>query len=336
MRHHKGMSWKSVHYNPKRKRFQNQNGEPTRNMNTPQNFLKILNQVILHNSPDRYPRSPIGVIKPNLDEFVSRKDFCGFIWFGHSTVLLNHFGTTILFDPVFFNAAPVNFLVSRFSPIICKPEEIPKIDFLVLSHDHYDHMDAKALAQLDLSKTVFLTSLGVKARILDLNLKIAEVHELDWWESIRFNEFQFTFTPAQHFSGRGLLDRDKTLWGSWCMKTPKASIFFSGDSGYNSHFKEIGERCGPFDLAMIETGQYNPLWKAVHMLPKESVQAAVDVQAEVMLPIHWGAYSLSTHAWYDPAEQVLAEAKLNPMRLVIPKIGETVDLKSMSRSEKWW
>lgn len=330
------MKWKSIHYNSKRERFQNQNSEPTRAMIRPQNFLKILNEVILHNSRDRYSRHPIEIVKPNLKEFVSRNDFSGFIWFGHSTVLLNHFGTTVLFDPVFYNVVPVNYLFSRFSPLVCLPQDIPKIDYLVLSHDHCDHMDAKALAQLDLSKTIFLTSLGVKERILALKLKIAEIHEMDWWQSIRFNEFEFTFTPAQHFSGRGLLDKDRTLWGSWCLKTPKASFFFSGDSGYNSHFKEIGERLGPFDLAMIETGQYNLLWKAVHMLPKESVQAALDVRAEVMLPIHWGAYSLSTHAWYDPAEQVLKEAQENPLRLVIPRIGDVVDLKSMSLGEKWW
>lgn len=332
--------WNSPNFNAKKKEFQNLNPLPLQQMNSSRNFFKILKEVAFNNSLERYPKNKVSIVNPNLNEFLAQKDTCSFIWLGHSSVLLNHFGTSILFDPVFYNAAPVQFAVKRYSPAPVLPHEIPEVDLVILSHDHYDHFDAKALQQLKFSKSVVLAPLGLKKRLSDLNIRAREIREFDWWDSIQLQDLKLTFTPAQHFSGRGIFDRNSTLWGSWCIKSGRYSLFFSGDSGYNNHFKEIGSRLGPFDLAMMETGQYNKLWKAVHMLPEESVQASLDVKAKYMLPIHWGAYCLSTHAWYEPADRALNHAEKLSARLVIPKMGEIVDTSTLAngvfKNTPWW
>jgi L-ascorbate metabolism protein UlaG (beta-lactamase superfamily) len=161
--------------------------------------------------------------------------------------------------------------------------------------------------------------------------------ELNWWEEVAFDDLVFRSTPAQHFSGRGLNDRMKTLWSSWIIESEVEKVFFSGDSGYASHFKEIGEKYGPFDFAMIECGQYNELWPDVHMFPEETAQAGLDLKAKKMMPIHWGAFKLSTHRWTDPVERVSKKAKELNIELITPKIGEPIDLiETQSTFLEWW
>ncbi len=329
------MRWNSPHFNPKTGRFQNLEMTPVAMMNRPKNLFKMTFEVLFRNSDIRYPKKPIPYLKPDLKSFFSQVDGDELIWLGHSSVLVRSNKKTILLDPVFYQASPVPGIVRRYGPNPFFPKDLPAVDYLVLSHDHYDHLDAKALKELDIHGTKFLVPLGLKNRLVPIGIDPSVIFEFDWWQSVSLDGITFTFAPAQHFSGRNLHDRDQTLWGSWAIRSPTIALFFSGDSGYNSHFKEIHARLGPFDLAMIETGQYNELWTAVHMLPEQSVQAALDLNAKYMLPIHWCAYSLSTHAWNDPAHRATSSAQANGQKIIIPQIGELVGMTTLTKYDTW-
>jgi L-ascorbate metabolism protein UlaG (beta-lactamase superfamily) len=178
--------------------------------------------------------------------------------------------------------------------------------------------------------------LGLKSHLLHWGVEDSKITELDWWDELEIDGITLTCTPAQHFSGRGVTDRSKTLWASWVLKGKQNSIYFSGDSGYFGEFKKIGEKYGPFDIALMECGQYNELWHAIHMMPEETAQAGIDVQAKAIMPIHWGMFDLSLHSWTEPVERVsVAAAKLN-LPLVTPVIGERFDIQNLLVSNQWW
>jgi len=184
---------------------------------------------------------------------------------------------------------------------------------------------------------MFYTPLGVGVHLLKWGVTKEQIIELDWWQETTFEGLSFKCTPAQHFSGRGLSDRTKTLWSSWIIQSATENIFFSGDSGYADHFKEIGEKYGPFDFAMIECGQYNELWPDVHMFPEETAQAGLDIRAKTIMPIHWGAFKLAMHTWTDPVERVIKKAKELNVTIVIPKIGESIYIKEIdAKNDPWW
>jgi len=262
------------------------------------------------------------------------------VWFGHSTFLLQTQGKTILIDPMLSSVpAPHPALGSkRFSeelPITI--EQLPKIDAVLISHDHYDHLDYESIKALKDKVDHFYMPLGVSAHLLEWNVDKSKITELDWWEETTFKDLKLVCTPAQHFSGRGLSDRAKTLWSSWVIQSKNDNIFFSGDSGYANHFKEIGGKYGPFDFAMIECGQYNKLWPDIHMFPEETVQAGLDVNAKKVMPIHWGAFKLAMHTWTDPIERFTATAKTKKLTVVTPKMGEEIYVKDSTYTNKiWW
>ncbi|WP_299780959.1 MBL fold metallo-hydrolase [uncultured Formosa sp.] len=261
-------------------------------------------------------------------------------WFGHSAFLLQINSKNILIDPMFGDVpAPHPMLgTKRFSdrlPITI--EDLPTIDAVIISHDHYDHLDYGSITKLKEKVNAFYTPLGVGAHLESWGVSKDIIHELDWWEAIAFQDLKFVCTPAQHFSGRGLSDKGKTLWSSWIINSEKDHIFFSGDSGYGSHFKEIGEKYGPFDFAMIECGQYNTLWHEIHMYPEETVQAAIDIKAKQMMPIHWGAFKLAMHEWTEPVERLVQAAKKQHLELVTPRIGAPIIIENTSKtSMQWW
>lgn len=290
--------------------------------------------------PNTIPSKNINVEKIDATTIADYAGQTRLIWFGHSTFLLQTSGLNILIDPMFGEVPAPNPMLgtSRFSKKLpIKVEQLPKIDAVVFSHDHYDHLDYESVLLLKDKVEKFITPLGLGVHLRTWGVLEANIIELDWWSKINHLGIEFICTPAQHFSGRGLGDKGNTLWSSWVINTKTEKIFFSGDSGYGSHFTEIGNKYGPFDFAMMECGQYNELWKEIHMMPEETAQASLDVKAKLMMPIHWGAFKLAMHPWAEPVERVSVKAKELGIKLVTPKIGEPIYLNgSEPTSNEWW
>ncbi|MDN4165030.1 MBL fold metallo-hydrolase [Cytophagales bacterium LB-30] len=290
--------------------------------------------------PNKKPKGPLPVEKIDSLEIVQKTDtLTRLTWFGHSAFLLEMQGKNILLDPMLGDSpAPhPTFGTSRFTkelPIAI--EQLPYIDFVLFSHDHYDHLDYGSIQKLKDKVGHFYTPLGVGNHLIAWGVAPEKVTELNWWDEVQVEGFTLACTPSRHFSGRGLTDRNSTLWSSWVILTEKERIYFSGDSGYGPHFKTIGEKYGPFDLAMMECGQYDTRWQNIHMMPEETVQAAQDVQAKLMMPIHWGAFTLSLHSWTDPVERAIPLAKSRGLATATPKIGEALLLNHRIPNTPWW
>jgi len=260
-------------------------------------------------------------------------------WFGHSTLFVEMEGINIFIDPMLGSVPAPHPLLGneRFNKELpVSIENLPEIDVVLISHDHYDHLDYESIQQLKTKVKQFYVPLGIKAHLTEWGVDAAKITEFDWWQSINFNGIDFTSAPARHFSGRGFT-RNNTLWCSWVIKSENNAIFFSGDSGYGKHFKEIGDKYGPFDFAMMECGQYNEQWAHIHMTPEETIQASIDVKTNLMMPIHWGAFKLALHSWDDPIVRATKKAKELNVAISTPKIGEAVVLDGTAYpSENWW
>ncbi len=289
---------------------------------------------------DRTPKEKIHVRHPDLKLIASPNGITRFVWFGHSAFLMQIDGKNLLIDPMFGpTPAPYPWMGrKRFTdglPIAIA--DLPHIDAILLSHDHYDHLDRGSILLLKAKTKEFFVPLGVGAHLREWGIEESRIHELDWWGEIDFKDLHFAFTPARHFSGRGLTDRFSTLWGGWVIRGKKDNIYFSADSGYGPHFAAIGAKYGPFDFAMIECGQYNEKWADIHMMPEQSAQAAVDVKAKVMMPIHWGSFVLAMHSWTDPVDRVTKKADELGMPIITPRIGDVVALDALAAfHERWW
>jgi L-ascorbate metabolism protein UlaG (beta-lactamase superfamily) len=260
------------------------------------------------------------------------------VWFGHSSYLLRVANKNFLVDPFLSgNAAPVSFMVKAFpGSNVYKAEDMPVIDYLILTHDHYDHLDFRTILKLKKKLRAVFCSLGVGSHLRHWGIDPGIITEMDWGQSEELdNDMQLTAAPARHFSGRGL-KRGQTLWSSFILKTAAYNLYLGGDSGYDSHFKEIGDKYGPFDLAILEAGQYNTMWPLIHMMPEETVQAAVDLKAKALLPVHWGKFRLGMHPWNEPVKRVREKANQVNMPLVTPKIGEPVSAIAPSAGTAWW
>ncbi|WP_010227702.1 MBL fold metallo-hydrolase [Gillisia marina] len=260
-------------------------------------------------------------------------------WFGHSALLLEIDGKKIFLDPMLGDVpAPHPFLgAKRFNDTLpLAIENIPNMDAVLISHDHYDHLDYGSIKKLKDRVGHFYVPLGVGAHLISWGVAEEKITEMDWWESTSFSGIQLTATPSRHFSGRGVTDRFSTQWSSWVIKGKKDNIYFSGDSGYDSHFKEIGNKFGPFDLAIMECGQYDAQWPLIHMMPEETVQATIDVKGKILLPIHWGAFKLGLHSWTDPIERVTIEAASKNIAIATPIIGEAVTVGEPIPTSEWW
>ena len=286
-----------------------------------------------------HPKNEPAIIKINKEDLRQFNDSRLF-WFGHSTFLLQHLGKTILIDPMFGKVpAPLDFLgQKRFnSTLPLNPEDLPEIDYVVFSHDHYDHLDHASVLKIKDKVGAFICPLGLGNHLKRWGVSEDKIIELNWWEEKRFEAFNFICTPAQHFSGRKFSNSQETLWASWVIKANNLSLYFSGDSGYDTHFKTIGEKYGPFDLSLVECGQYNKMWPDVHMFPEETVQAGIDLKAKKIIPIHWGAFKLAMHAWNEPPIIAAKEANKKGVTLEIPKIGQAISIDSLShKNEKWY
>ncbi|GAB3038845.1 MBL fold metallo-hydrolase [Bowmanella dokdonensis] len=257
---------------------------------------------------------------------------------GHSSVLLKVYKEFWLIDPVFAErASPFAFIgPKRFHQTPISIEELPNIDKVLISHNHYDHLDKAAVKQLSRKTGQFLVPLGVEADLIKWGLPEDKILSFDWWQEMHTDQGLIAFTPTRHFSGRGLSDANNSLWGSWVIKTAHQNVFFSGDSGYFQGFKQIGRKYGPFDLTLVETGAYDPDWPDVHMTPEQSLQAHLDLQGRVMMPIHNGTFDLAFHAWYEPLERISQLADQHNVRLSSPVPGQVLSLQQSLDTLRWW
>ena len=303
--------------------------------------LAIFWRVLTQKPADTVPRQPLQVLPLTQAELLAAPDQS--LWrLGHSTVLLKLQGQFWLTDPVFSErASPFSFMgPKRFHAPPLSIDELPPITGVVLSHDHYDHLDFDAIQKLAPKVAHFVTPLSVGDRLIAWGVPPEKVQQFDWWQGTTIAGLTLVATPAQHFSGRSLSDRNRTLWASWVMHTgtgPDAvRIFFSGDTGYFDGFKAIGERFGPFDLTMVETGAYDAQWPDVHMQPEQSLQAHLDVKGRHLMPIHNGTFDLALHAWTDPFERISALAGKAGVPLVAPVMGERLDIRTPALSRHWW
>ncbi len=301
----------------------------------PSEIPKLISQQFT-NRKERSPSTSLPVLPFDHRKFEENE--IAFTWYGHSVLLLTFNGQNILIDPMFGpDASPIApFAARRFSEnTLGLIDHLPNLDVVMLTHDHYDHLDLESIKRLRGKATTWMVSLGTARHLERWGVSPGSIREFDWWDSFLFQNIQITFTPSRHFSGRGVSDRAGTLWGGWVFESDSIKIYWSGDSGYGSHFKDIREKFGGFDLAFMECGQYNEKWHQIHMFPEESVQAALDTNSKIAVPVHWGGFNLALHHWKDPIHRFVNAAQNYGLEFITPRLGEVVALNKYE-STSWW
>ncbi len=282
------------------------------------------------------PAQPLPVVTPDWEEFHRLEP--ALIWLGHSSLLLRLAGLTLAIDPVFSKyAAPLPIFAKRFQPPPLSLEQLPPIDLVLLSHSHYDHLDRRAIAFFKPLKTRFLVPLGLEKTLQRWGIGAERIEVLDWWQWRQFGLLTIHAVPSHHNSGRSLWDRNKSLWCGYVLSTAQLRIYHSADSGFagGGHFREIGRRLGPFDLALVENGQYNAVgWPDNHLLPEETLQALQLLGTKRFMPIHWGAYALSPHRWQAPPDATVAAAEALGLQTLTPRLGQVFSLDTAT--DRWW
>ncbi len=273
----------------------------------------------------RSPKEHIPVIPFDIQEWNKNPEKAKFIWYGHSALLLQMNGKNYLMDPMLGDdsspIAPMK--TKRFSEGILEMiDQFPPLEAIFMTHDHYDHLDYASIKKLKSKVKKYYVALGVGRHLESWDIPKEQMVEFDWWDELEEDRLKITFVPSRHFSGRGLTDRAKSFWGGWVLEWDEQSIYCTGDGGYGKHFKEIAEKFEPFNWAFVECGQYNKLWHQIHMYPEEAVNAGIDVNAKMSIPIHWGAFALALHTWKDPVERFSAHAQKSN----ISQIGEIVPM----------
>ena len=258
-------------------------------------------------------------------------------WLGHSSLMTNIDGYKILTDPVFENRISLLGPTRYNGSVPIKISELPNLDLVLITHNHYDHLNKFSIKALNEKVKLFVVPVTIGKILTSWGISSKKIIELNWWQEFKIDDnLLIVFTPTQHFSGRGLFDNNKTLWGSYVVKSRNHKIFFSGDSGYFNGFKQIGDKYGPFDMTFIECGAYNELWHTVHMFPEETMQAHIDLKGRILHPIHWGTFNLSLHSWFEPMERISKAAEKNGVTLALPIVGETSVYPQNIPNEKWW
>ena len=289
----------------------------------------------------RTPPAPLPLVKPNTSDF-SDPPARGLktVWLGHSSVLIEQDGFRYMVDPVFSDyASPVQFagpLRFHEPPIALK--DLPKIDAVLISHDHYDHLDMKTIRHLSAKGTQFYVPLGVGAHLEAWDVPNEQIHEMQWGESINFGSTKIICTPSRHYSGRGLFDYKEQLWSSWTVIGREHRVYYSGDTGFSDHFETTANQYGPFDLTIIKVGAYGPgqSWVDIHMSAEDAVKAHQKLKGKLMLPVHWGTFNMGFHDWDEPIKRTVKAASDAGVTLLTPKLGEIVDLEKPYANIPWW
>ncbi len=300
------------------------------------NFFSLMNTFFFHKPKRSKPALPLPTQRVDLKSLAPEENVL--VWFGHSSYFMQIDGRKFLVDPVFSgSASPLRFTTKSFpGSDAYAVEDMPEIDHLIITHDHYDHMDHGTIVKLKSKVKQVITSLGVGAHLEHWGYAKHKIIEKYWHEEVDLGDgFGINTTPARHFSGR-TFKRNQSLWQSFVLTTPTKRLFLGGDSGYDDHFAQIGAKFGPFDLVILECGQYNKFWKHIHMLPPEVVKAAKDLQAKWLLPVHWGKFALSLHDWDEPVNTVTRIAREEAMPTVTPMIGEALNLDGLQELPRWW
>lgn len=304
-------------------------------------YPKMLYEFML-NTKGREPIQQIKTIAFDQETWEARnEEEILMSWFGHSSILFKMDGKTILADPVFGERAsmfsfmgPKKFDYSHYMNV----GQLPTVDLVIISHDHYDHLDYPTILALKDRVELFYVPLGVASHLESWGVPSENIQTFDWWdEAVLADDLKLTFAPTRHFSGRAFSDRSATLWGSWAIEGRQQKIYFSGDSGYFPGFKEIGDKFGGFDLALVECGAYNEEnWPDIHMMPEQSVQAALDVNAKIAMPIHWGKFNLALHPWKDPVQRFMKAAESKNLATHTPVAGDIVSIPAEVQHSSWW
>lgn len=315
--------------------FQNQSHTPP--LTEGYSYMEVMYQFLFKRHPKRNPASTIPSVKTDLLHLPANRDLL--VWFGHSSYFIQVNGKKILVDPVFSgNASPLPGSNKAFpGSDVYTAADMPSIDFLFITHDHYDHLDHQTMMKLKGRIGRIFCGLGVGAHLERWGFSPADITELDWYDSAELGDgLTLTAAPSRHFSGRAF-KRNNTLWLSMILQTPTLRLYLGGDSGYDQHFKKIGDAYGPFDLAILDNGQYDVRWYRIHAMPAEVLQAAVDLKAKRMFPAHSGKFAMANHAWDDPLNTITSLNAEKGVELVTPMIGEAVDLSAPRQSfSTWW
>lgn len=326
-----------VQASPHYKNGEFQNLEEVKNVVEGGNRIEAMWEFLFGDKTGLVPAEPLPSHKTDLKMLDPKQDLV--VWMGHSSFYMQLNGRRILVDPVFSDyASPLPFINRTFAGSnVYTPDDIPPIDLLIMSHDHWDHLDYPTITALRSKVKEVILPLGVGETFTAWGFDPAQLHEEDWYSEVKLaNDFSVYVLPAQHFSGRGLKG-NQTLWASFAFITPGRRVFYSGDSGYGQHFKEIGNMFGTFDLALLEDGQYNKDWAKIHMMPEQTAQAAVDVHAKVLLPVHNSKLVMARHAWQDPLNRILKASEGKPYKLLTPEIGEAVMIGDQNQQfSAWW
>jgi L-ascorbate metabolism protein UlaG (beta-lactamase superfamily) len=321
--------------NVKNGKFQNVHDTPS--LTEGYTIPDVLYEFIFKRSANRNPPGTIPSVKTDLLDLPLDKD--ALVWFGHSSYYIQLDGKRMLIDPVLSgNASPISGSNKAFRGTdVYTVADIPALDYLFITHDHYDHLDHETIVQLKTKVKKVICGLGVGAHLERWGYAPSILIEKDWNETVELDKgFTVYTTPARHFSGRGFI-RNTTLWLSYVLQTPSMKIFIGGDSGYDTHFKEIGTAYGPFDLAILENGQYDIKWKYIHALPEEVLQAADELKAKRIFPVHSGKFAMANHAWDEPLKKITDLNKSTNIPLLTPMIGEIVNLKdNQQQFKQWW
>ncbi|MGL4734229.1 MAG: MBL fold metallo-hydrolase [Enterovibrio sp.] len=299
--------------------------------------LAKLYRFLFGKSEDSIPTQPLPSRKTDLKQLELNENII--VWMGHSSFYMQLDGKKFLIDPVFSkNASPVPRTNVAFEGAnIYSADDIPDIDYLLITHDHWDHLDFPTLNALRGKIDQVITLIGVGSYLEQWGFDAKKIHQGDWFTAFAQADLIIHRLPAQHFSGRRMFERNKTLWGSFAIVTPKHTIYFSGDTGYGPHFKQIADKIGPIDIAVLENGQYNNSWAHIHMTPEQTAQAAKELGAKAILPSHNSKFRLSTHTWYDPLQRLYSASIDQPFKLMTPMIGEAVEVDNSQQTfSLWW
>lgn len=296
-----------------------------------------LTQRWLKGAPFTIPDAPLTTVTPtSLNE--PPASGLRITWFGHSSMLVEVDGRRFLTDPVWSErCSPSTFIgPKRFFAPPLPIEQLPALDAVVLSHDHYDHLDEPTIRALSEHVPLFLVPIGIGAHLEYWGVDPKKIVELDWWEKTNVGDVVVTAAPSRHFSGRAVIDSDATLWASWAFHGPQHRVYFSGDTAMFPGFKEIGERLGPFDATMIEVGAYDAMWADVHLGPEQAIAAHQDLRGTLMFPVHWGTFDLALHAWTEPVERLIVAAEQAKVAVVVPRPGESIEPAHAASLTRWW